>query len=90
MKLLQKVSLERNHRLGVELGVPPYQLNQIEVDHKGNSERIRMDIVQKWLHGDENITLQFLEKAVYKLCKSISYNSTQVVMGLGIYSLIRI
>ena len=69
LKLLEKVPLERNHRLGIELDIPVYLLNVIEVDHKNDSKRIREEIVQKWLEGNRNISLEYLEKVANKLCK---------------------
>ena len=69
LKLLEKVPLERSHRLGIELDIPVYLLNVIEVDYKNDSERIREEIVQKWLEGNRNISLEYLEKVANKLCK---------------------
>ena len=76
LKLLKRVPLERNHRLGVELGISPYRLNEIEVDYKGDSENIRIEIVQKWLNSDGIITLRFLEKTAHKLCKLVLNGSS--------------
>ena len=71
MNFLNKIPYQRNHRLGVELGVSLPTLNLIEVDFHGNSERIRMEIVQNWLYGNANqdISMRFLQKVADTLGK---------------------
>ena len=71
MKLLQSVPPQRNHRLGVELGVPLYSLNTIVKDHHDDCERVRMEVVQRWLNGnaDPNVSLSFLEQVARRLCE---------------------
>ena len=79
LKLLARVPLDRNHRLGVELGIGHYKLNVIEVNHKGDCEQIRTEIVQRWLNGNGNdVSLSFLTKVANKLCK-LCYNYSIVM-----------
>ncbi len=51
MKFLDKVPFQRNHMLGVQLGISFHTLSIIETNYRGDSERIRMEIVQTWLDG---------------------------------------
>lgn len=72
MKLLEKVPFARNHGLGVDLGLPTHELGRIEVDHKGDSVRIRTEFIDSWLKGNgDEVSRGFLEGVVKRLCESL-------------------
>ncbi len=73
--LFKEVPFQANHSLGVELDVSMDVISQIETDYKGNSLRIRRELISYWIHNaTAKATLHYL-KAVAKKLGEASYRS---------------
>ena len=53
--------------LGLELGVPPGKLKQIEKNHHGDTERCKLEMIDFWLHNTGNPSWGELAKALQKI-----------------------
>ena len=54
----------RWYALGVQLGIKASYLKELENNHKGDTERCRIDMLEHWLNNDSKATRSKLAEAV--------------------------
>ena len=57
-------------RVGLELGLQPYQLNTIELNHPNHNENASLDMLLKWSDANKNATRRTLNQVI-ELCQNI-------------------
>ena len=55
------------HSLGIQLEITPEDLNQIESNHSGDTERCKAEVVDFWLRNTQERTWDRLAQAVDKM-----------------------
>ena len=68
MKLFERVPFQDNHSLGIELDMDMQVISVIETDYKGDSVRIRTELINHWINNAKgNASLNYLKVVAKKL-----------------------
>ena len=71
-KELRKISVEIADiwkEVGLELGLPPYKLDTIKLNHPNENEKASLDMLLKWREVNKNVSREELNKAI-KECRA--------------------
>ena len=60
-------------KLGISLGIEHSHLKKIEADHKGDTERCKMEMLVFWINNDGNASLEKLTRALEEIdCRNLA------------------